>query len=84
MCVSFVDLVIYHDFKDLNIFHPLFGFESKIMKLRKEKKRKNDFLGQCSFTQLFHDGKKLIRKPKLFMKVIQRFWYAQDVGLIFF
>ena len=49
-----------------------------------QKFQKSDFLGHCSFTQLFHDAEKLRRKPKTFVKVIQRFWYVQDVGLIFF
>ena len=33
ICVSFVDSFIYHDFRDLSIFHPLFGLESQIMTL---------------------------------------------------
>ena len=41
-----------------------------------QKCQKNDSLGHCSFTQLFHDVEKLMRKPKLFVKVIQRFWYV--------
>ena len=49
-----------------------------------QKFQKSDFLGHCSFTQLFHDVEKLRRKPKIFVKVIQRFWYVQHVGLIFF
>ena len=48
-----------------------------------QKYQKSDFLGHCSFTQLFHDVEKLRRKPKIFVKVIQRFWYVQHVGLIF-
>jgi hypothetical protein len=28
--------------------------------------------------------KKFRRKPKIFVKVIQRFWYVQHVGLMFF
>ena len=48
-----------------------------------QKFQKSDFLGHCSFTQLFHDVEKLRRKPKIFVNVIQRFWYVQDVGLIF-
>ena len=81
ICVSFVDSVIYHDFRYLSIFHPLFGLKSQIMMLS-QKCRKSDFLGHCSFTQLFHDVEKLRRKPKIFVKVIQRFWYVQSVGLI--
>ena len=83
ICVSFVDSVIYHDFRDLSIFHPLFGLESQIMTLS-QKCQKSDFLGHCSFTQLFHDVEKLRRKPKIFVKDIRRFWYVQHVGLIFF
>ena len=49
----------------------------------KSKMSKSDFLGHCSFTQLFHDVKKLMRKPKILMKVIQRFWYVQHAGLMF-
>ena len=79
---SFVESVIYHDFSDQRIFHRLFGLKSKIMTLSR-KFQKRDFLGHCSFTQLFHDVKKLRRKPKIFVKVIQRFWYVQHVGLIF-
>ena len=83
ICVSFVDSVIYHDLRDPSIFHPLFGLESQIMTLS-QKCQTNDFLGHCSFTQLFHDVEKLRRKPKIFVKVIRRFWYVQHVGLIFF
>ena len=54
ICVSFVDSVIYHDFRDLNIFHPLFGLKPQIMTLS-QKCHKSDFLGHCSFTQLFQD-----------------------------
>ena len=46
-------------------------------------KDSKSFLGHCSFTQLFHDVEKLRRKPKVFVKVIRRFWYVQHVGLIF-
>ena len=80
--MSFVDSVIYHDFRDLSIFHPLFGFESQIMTLS-QKCQKSDFLGHCSFTQLFHDVEKLRRKTKIFVKIIQRCWYTQHVGLIY-
>ena len=82
-CVSFVDLVIYHDFRDLNKFHPLFGLESKIITLR-QKFQENVFIGHCSFTQLVHDVKKLRRKPQIFVKVIQKFWYVQHVCIIFY
>ena len=81
-CVSFVDSAIYHDFRDLSIFHPLFGLESQIITLSQNLKKKF-FLGHCSFTQLFHDVENLRRKHKIFVKVIQRFWYVQHVGLIF-
>ena len=77
ICVSFVESVIYHDCRDLNIFHPLFGFQSQIMTLG-QKFQKSDFLGHCLFTQLFYDVEKLRRKPKIFVKVIQRFWYVQQ------
>ena len=50
---------------------------------QKIKKKKSDFLGYCSYTQLFHDFEKLRREPKIFVKVLQRFWYVQYVGLIF-
>ena len=36
------------------------------------------------FTQIFHDGEKLRRKPKIFVKVIQRFWYVQHAVLTYF
>ena len=49
-----------------------------------QKCQKSDFLGHYSFTQLFHDVQKLRSKPKIFVKVLQRFWYAQHVGFIFF
>ena len=48
-----------------------------------KKIQKSDFIGHCSVTQLSHDVEKLRRKPKIFVKVIQRFWYVQHVGLIF-
>ena len=48
-----------------------------------QKCQKSDFLGHCSFTQLFHDVEKLRRKPKIFVKVIRRFSYAQHVSVIF-
>ena len=82
ICVSFVYSVIYHDFRDQRIFHPLFGLKSQIMTLS-QKFQKSDFFGHCSFTQLFHDVEKLRRKPKIFVKVIQRFWCVQHVGLMF-
>ena len=41
------------------------------------------FFGHCSFSHYFHDVEMLRRKRKIFVKVIQRFWYAQYVGLIF-
>ena len=43
---------------------------------------KNDFFGHCSFPQLFHDVEKLRRTMKTFVKVIQRFWYVQHIGLL--
>ena len=79
ICVSFVDSIIYHDFMDQSIFHPLFGLESQIMTLS-QKFQKSDFFAHCSFTQLFHNVQKLSRKLKIFVKVIQRFWYVQHVG----
>ena len=48
-----------------------------------QKFQKSDFLGHWSFTQLFHDVERLMRKHKIFVKVIQRFWYVQHGGLIF-
>ena len=45
---------------------------------------KSDFLGPCSFIQLFNNVEKLRRKPKIFVKIIQIFWYVQHVGVIFF
>ena len=47
-----------------------------------QKFQKSDFLGHCSITPPFHDVEKLERKHKIFVKVIQRFWYVQHVGLI--
>ena len=75
MCVFFFDSIIYHDSRDLSIFHPLFGLESQIMTLSQEF-QKSDLLGHCSFAQLFHDVEKLSRKPEIFVKVTQRFWYV--------
>ena len=43
---------------------------------------KSDFLGYCSFTQLFYHLDKFRRKPKIFVKAIQRFCHVQHVGLI--
>ena len=48
-----------------------------------QKFQQSNFLGHGYFTQLFHDVKKLRRKPKIFMKVIRRFWYVQHVDLIY-
>ena len=67
-------------FQGPRIVHPLFGLESKIMTLS-QKFQKCDFLGHCSFTQFFHDVEKWRRKPKIFVKVIHRFWYVLHVGL---
>ena len=43
LCVSFLDSFIYNIFRDLSLFHPLFGLKSKIMtlcqKCKKKKKR---------------------------------------------
>ena len=50
----------------------------------KSKCRKSDFLGPCSFTQLLNNVEKLRRKPKIFVKMIQIFWYVQHVGVIIF
>ena len=80
--MSFVDSVIYHDFRDQRIFHPLFDLESQIIALS-QKILKSDFLGRCYFTQLDHDVEKWRRKPKIFVKVIHRFWYVLHVGLMF-
>ena len=82
VCVSLIDSVIYHDFRDLFNFHHFFGLESQIMTLS-QTIWKSDFWGHCSFTQLFHVVGKLRQKPKIFMKVIKRFWYVSHEGLIF-
>ena len=55
--------------------------ESQIITLS-QKCQKSDFLGHCSFTQFVHDVEKLRRKPKIFVNVIQRFWYGQHKGLL--
>jgi hypothetical protein len=55
---------------------------SQIMMLS-QKFQKSDFLVPCSFTHFFHDVEMLMRKPKTFVKVIQRFWYVLHVGLMF-
>ena len=60
-----------------NVFGFLLNFSASWKNL------KSDFLGHCSFTQLFHDAEKLRRKPKIFVKVIQSFWYVQHIRLIF-
>ena len=86
MYMSFVDSVIYHDFQDLSIFHPLFGFKPQIMTLSQKCQKKNDFLGHCCFTQLFHEVEKLRRKPKIFVKVMQRFdliWIWLTFGVFY-
>ena len=57
------------------------GLDSQIMMLCK-KCQQSDFLGHCSFTQFFHDVEKLRRKPKIFVKIIQRFWYVQHKKFI--
>ena len=63
------------------------GYSTLILALSQkslsQKFQKNDSLGHCSFTQIFHNVEKLRRKPKIFMKVIQRFWYVQHAGLMF-
>ena len=41
---------------------------------------KSDFFGHCPLTQLFYDVKKLRRKHKIFVKVIQNFLYEQHIG----
>ena len=46
-------------------------------------KKKKDFLGHCSYTQIFYDVENLRRKPKIFVKVTQRFWYVQHTGWMF-
>ena len=48
-----------------------------------KKCQKSDYLGHRYFTQLFDDVEKLRKRPNIFVKVIQRFWYVQHVGLIF-
>ena len=76
-----MDSVIYDDFRDSNIFHPPFAPESQIMTLS-NLFGQCDFLGHCSFTQLVNHVIKFRRKPKIFVKVIQRFWCVQHVGTI--
>ena len=66
ICVSFVDSVIYHDFRDLNIFHPLFGFESQIMTLS-QKIQKKWFYRSLLFYTTF--------------SWCWRFWYVCTCGL---
>ena len=68
--VCFGDLIIYQDFRDLNIIHPFLGLKSQIMMLSQQY-GKQDFFGHCSCTQVFHE--KFRRKPKIFLTVIQRF-----------
>ena len=36
-----------------------------------QKCQRSDFIGYCSFTQIFHDVEKLRRKPKIFVKVFK-------------
>ena len=67
LCVSFVDLVIYHDFRDLNIYHPLFGLESQNILLSEndEKVIPKLFL----FLHIFHDVIFFWRKPEGHKKI---------------
>ena len=59
-------------------------FLASSTKLRHQVKfvKKKYFLDHCLFTYLFHDVDKLRRKPKIGVKVIQRFWCVQCVGLL--
>ena len=41
---------------------------------------KSDFFGHRSFTQLIHNVVKFRKKPKIFVKVIQRTTYEQHIG----
>ena len=50
---------------------------------KSKKSWKSNFLCHCFFTQLVHDAERLKRKPKTFVKVIQRFWYVKHIRLIF-
>ena len=63
----------------LSLHHCIWiGVKSKIFK------KKNIYiLGHCSFPRLF-DVETLRTKPKIFVKVIQHFWYEHHTGLIFF
>ena len=58
-CVSFVHLVTYEDFRDLNIFHPFFGLKLQIMTLFFCCCWKSEFLCYCSFKKLFQKQPKL-------------------------
>ena len=51
LSVSFVDSVNYHDFRDSNICHYLFGRESQGM-LLSENCWKSDSLAHCCFTHI--------------------------------
>ena len=52
------------------------------MTLGKKEDEKKATIMPSLFTQLFPDVEKLRRKPEMFVKVIQTFWYVQHIGLI--
>ena len=54
---------------------------SFLPRVTNQKSWKSDFLCHCSFIQCFYDAEILRRKPKTFVKVIQRFWYIQNKRL---
>ena len=72
--------VIYHDFRDISpSFWPQVtshGVKSNVLK-----RLFAEVIN--SFTQLCHHVEKLWRKPKIFMKTIQRFWCVHSVGPLF-
>ena len=63
-------------FQGLKHLPPLF-----LPQVTNQKSWKSDFLCHCSFIQCFYDAEILRRKPKTFVKVIQRFWYIQNKRL---
>ena len=59
MCVSFVDTFIYHDFRNINIFHPLFGLQSQIMTFKKSTRNSQS----CNFGKILQCWKNLGMSP---------------------
>ena len=74
LCVS---LFIYHDFRDSNIFHTLFGLWVTKHAVRWK------FLESDSLAHFRFMMQNLWRKPKMFLKVIQRFWYMGHSNRLF-